>query len=224
MGIKRFFNAVFRSWWIVILIPAISGAAAYCLSHRNDTVMYQAHSSLYILDRDRTGTKGGIFSSDDFRISQQLMSDFNDIMHSRTFLAAVRKALDNPDLPLYALDSMISVETRKDSSVLSLRATWTDPGVAAAAADAAGMELKKRVKQLTGGDYINILDQASAPGAPISQNHSKDVLTGLLLGLALALAYVYIKDFYDMRVRTVEDIEQLLEIKVLGMVPKHVIR
>ena len=85
--------------------------------------------------------------------------------------------------------------------------------------------LLQRFKQLNASagislSNISIVDNAEVPGAPSSPNLIKNLLAGLIIGIGLAAATVFIKDQFDDSIRVPEDVESKLALPLLGVVPR----
>ena len=66
---------------------------------------------------------------------------------------------------------------------------------------------------------INILDPAATPGAPFKPNASSNASVGFMLGLGLAVAFVVLLDRADRTIQEPGDMEALLGLPELGLVP-----
>ncbi|QPC98027.1 GumC family protein [Qipengyuania soli] len=67
---------------------------------------------------------------------------------------------------------------------------------------------------------IAIIDRAEAPTDPSSPNVPRNLALGLLLGLGLAGVAVFLRDQLDDVIHTPEDVEDKLEMPLLGVVPR----
>jgi tyrosine-protein kinase Etk/Wzc len=56
-------------------------------------------------------------------------------------------------------------------------------------------------------------------GSPISANKNTIIITGLLLGLILGVAFAFVLETLDTSIATIEDVENLVKVPVLGIVP-----
>jgi uncharacterized protein involved in exopolysaccharide biosynthesis len=69
------------------------------------------------------------------------------------------------------------------------------------------------------GPTIEILEKASRPLLPVKPDKTNIILLALIFGGAIGVAGIVVSEYADASFRTVEDIERVLELKVLGAVP-----
>jgi capsular exopolysaccharide synthesis family protein len=65
-----------------------------------------------------------------------------------------------------------------------------------------------------------VVEPAMVPTAPISPDHRRIIVVGLLVGLALGVALAFLLDHLDNALRTPEDVERRLALSVLGVLPR----
>ena len=82
---------------------------------------------------------------------------------------------------------------------------------------------KARIRQATteaeAESKYSILEPASIPLSPSSPNRLKITLMGLALGLLLGACAVILTEILDNSVKRIEDIEELLQLEVVGTIP-----
>ncbi|MEK7450276.1 MAG: polysaccharide biosynthesis tyrosine autokinase [Planctomycetota bacterium] len=66
---------------------------------------------------------------------------------------------------------------------------------------------------------VSVVDRAVEPTVPVKPNKNLNRLAGLLIGLMLGLVSVFVVDHLDTSIGTIEEIENLLEVPVLGVIP-----
>lgn len=66
---------------------------------------------------------------------------------------------------------------------------------------------------------LTIIDPAVTPGAPISPNLWRNLLLALVLGGGLAVVLALLREVFDDRLRSVEELERKLGVKSLGQIP-----
>jgi capsular exopolysaccharide synthesis family protein len=75
------------------------------------------------------------------------------------------------------------------------------------------------LQAVTTGDATAI-DTATAPSSPSSPNLKRAPVLGLLAGLAIGLAAVFLSDLFDRRIKTIEEFEAAYELRAIGSVPR----
>jgi capsular exopolysaccharide synthesis family protein len=76
-----------------------------------------------------------------------------------------------------------------------------------------------KIQQAGQAGNIRILDEAIEPGAPIRPNKRLNLLLGILIGLGLGFGVVFLIDYLDNTVRTIEEVEQI-GLNLLGAIPQ----
>lgn len=223
MEIRRIWYSIVRKWWLIVLLAILGGGISF-MSVSATKPIYQAETTLYIMNRDKVLTTGQSLNSQDIAVSQQMVRQYSEIISSRLVTTAVARDVKNYNLTENQILSMVNITSNKDSNILTISALSPDPTAAAAVANATGREFTTQIRQLTNSDNVGILDEALIPNYPVSNNGSKKVLLGLLTGLMVALGIIYIIEYFDTTVRSVQDIEKGLKVRVIGIIPEHDIR
>lgn len=223
MEIRRLLFAIARKWWLIVLLVLLGGGVGL-LRMFSAKPMYQADTALYIMNRDKVLMTGQSLNSQDITASQQIVQQYSDIVNSRSVISAVLNDVKNYNLTENEIKSMISIDSSKNSGILTIGAVSLDPNVAAAVANATGQEFSNEMQQLTNTNNIGVLDAAQVPKYPVPNNGSKIILLGILAGLLVAFGIIYIIEYFDTTVRSVEDIERGLKVRVIGIIPEHDIR
>jgi len=84
--------------------------------------------------------------------------------------------------------------------------------------------LLDRYNQISAAANINSgnvskLDAATVPGGPVSPNLSRNLVIALVFGIALAVAVAILREAFDDRIRSTEDVERKLGLPLLGFTP-----
>ena len=66
---------------------------------------------------------------------------------------------------------------------------------------------------------ISIVDPALMPSASVSPNKNTGILIGGMMGLILAVAFAFVAETLDTSIGTIEDVESVVKLPVLGVVP-----
>ena len=66
---------------------------------------------------------------------------------------------------------------------------------------------------------VSIVNPAVLPGSPVSTNKQVGILLGGILGIILGIAFAFIRETLDTSIGTIQDVEALMKLPVLGVVP-----
>ena len=66
---------------------------------------------------------------------------------------------------------------------------------------------------------VSVVDPAFLPHGPVSTNKKAGVIIGALMGLILGAALAFIIETLDTSINTIEDVESMVKLRVLGLVP-----
>lgn len=69
---------------------------------------------------------------------------------------------------------------------------------------------------------VTILSRASVPTSPIGPNVSRSVSIGAVVALILGLLLAFVKENVDTSIATIEEVEDFLQIPILGVIPEMV--
>jgi len=90
---------------------------------------------------------------------------------------------------------------------------------------AKGIALQERLGELeveealaTGG--VSLVQEASAPSTPSTPRTKRDVILGVIVGLVLGLALAAILERLDTRIRSVEELEEVFGLPIIGRMPR----
>ncbi|MDP2942148.1 MAG: GNVR domain-containing protein, partial [Candidatus Omnitrophota bacterium] len=67
---------------------------------------------------------------------------------------------------------------------------------------------------------VNIVDPASVPTRPVKPNRVLNLLMGIIVGLTLSLVSAFVTEHLDTSLGTIEDVESVIKLPVLGVIPR----
>ena len=199
---------------IVVLLPiacALAMALASVLVMRNT---YTAQTDMYVLASSE-GESGGALSSD-LSASQMLTNDVAQLLKSDRVMSDAAEELGLPNLNAYD----ITVSSESTTRVITLSVTGADARGAANVANALAKNVSQVAREVMNVQSVNVIDEAPVPEAPSGPNRPLYIAVAFMAGLFLAVAIVVVLDLVDTRVRTSEQVEELLGVPVIGRIPE----
>lgn len=197
---------------LVVGLPIICALliGVYSFLFMPDT--YTATTSMYVLTNQEESA-GNL--STDLSASQMVANDVTTLLKSNR----VQKATAD-DLGLKNLkDFEVEVTSATTSRVIELSVTGTDPELVAKVANAIADNVSSISRDVMKVEAVNIIDPALAPVVPSGPSRPLYVAVALMGGLFLAVAIVVLADMLNMKVRTADEVEEILGIPVIGRIP-----
>lgn len=173
---------------------------------------YTASTTMYVLSKNADSKSGNAYS--DLTAGQLLSNDVASIAKSSEVKSAVANSLGTS---LSSYD--VKVDNSTTTRVITLSVTGPDPQAAANIANAYVQNISSTAQSVMDVQAVNVIDAASAPTSPSGPKRPLYIVVALLVGLFLAVAIVVIADMVNTKVRSDEDVEELLGIPVVGHFP-----
>ena len=173
---------------------------------------YTASTTMYVLSKNADNKSGNAYS--DLTAGQLLSNDVASIAKSSEVKSAVANSLGTSLSPYD-----VKVDNSTTTRVITLSVTGPDPQAAANIANAYVQNISSTAQSVMDVQAVNVIDAASAPTSPSGPKRPLYIVVALLVGLFLAVASVVIADMVNTKVRSDEDVEELLGIPVIGHFP-----
>jgi len=222
IDLRQYLEVLRKRWVIVVILPLIAALTSGVISFFMLKPVYQASTTLIVGEKasDPGKIADQMLDNNVLLANQQLAKTYATIAQSRTVEGNVIKDLDLP-ITIEGLDSEISISQVKTTEILDITVTNSNPELAARIADKMAEEFSKTVIQIKKVDSVGILDKAVIPTSPVKPNKKLNVMIAFVVGLMAAVGLVFLLEYLDNTVKTSSDIEQLLEIPVLGVIPNY---
>lgn len=218
MEINKLFFIALRKWWLIVLLAVLGGGIGF-FSVFSQTPVYEASTSLYIMQSDQESDIN--LSISNFTLSKYLVEQYSQIISSRTVATTILQDLQKYNISEYQLMSMVSISTNENSNIFTIQARGLDPELTAAVANATASQFAFQLNRITKSNSVAILDKALTPNYPVSNYKTAKLLIGILFGLVLSIAIIYFLEYFDTSIRSAEDIEEELNLRVIGLIPEH---
>lgn len=197
---------------LVVILPLVCaiGMGAYAFVGMEDE--YTATASMYVLakqDESASNLNASLTAS-------QLVA--NDVA---TLLKSDRvRDLAARDLGVKSLAGFeISVTSETTSRVLSVSVTGDDSKQVAELANSLAQNVSGVAQDVMQIEAVNVINLADAPTLPSGPSRMLYIVVALFAGLLMAIAIVVITDMLNTKVRSADEVEEILGIPVIGRIP-----
>ncbi|WP_203269169.1 Wzz/FepE/Etk N-terminal domain-containing protein [Streptococcus uberis] len=175
---------------------------------------YSASTRIYVINQQNASN----ITATDLQAGSFLVNDYKEIITSRDVMKDVI-ATNSLSLSPDALSKMISVTIPADTRVISITVTNHDPQQAKDLANSIREVASEKIKAVTKVQDVTPLEKAQLPSSPSSPNIKRNTLIGMLIGGLFTMFIIVIKEVLDDRVKRPEDVEEVLGMTLLGIVP-----
>ena len=175
---------------------------------------YTSTTRIYVVSRS---ADSGL-TNQDLQAGSYLVNDYKEVITSNEVLSSVIDQ-ENLSLSTSELSNMISVSIPTDTRVISISVEDTDAQEASDIANTIREVAAEKIKSVTKVDDVTTLEAAEVASKPSSPNIKRNAALGALVGAFLAIVGILVLEVLDDRVRRPEDVEEVLGMTILGVVP-----
>lgn len=200
---------------IIVLTALVFTAGALMYSLFIATPKYNSTTRVYVVNQKKDNQA---ITTQDVQLGTLLVKDYKEIILSNSVMSDVI-AKNKLQITPGELAKKISVDAPKDTRIISITVTDKDPQKARDLANAVREVSADKIKEVTKIEDVTTLEQAEAALTPSSPNVFKNSVLAALLGLILAVGGVVIIELVDDRIKRPEDIEETMDLVLLGVIP-----
>lgn len=223
IDLRQLWEAIKKRWVIVIAIPIIAALTSGIVSFFILKPVYQASTTLIVGQKasdsaDQQAEQ--LLNYNVLQANQKLAKTYEQIAKSRTVEENVIEEL-NLSLKPEELNDKITVSAVKDTEILEIAVQDNDPQLAADIANTMVKKFSDSVVQIKKVDSVSIVDEAIAPNHPVKPSKTKNIIIAFVAGLIASLGLAFLLEFLDNTVKSTKDVEELLDLPVLGVIPDY---
>ncbi|HGJ9629818.1 TPA: capsular polysaccharide biosynthesis protein [Streptococcus pneumoniae] len=211
---------LFRSLWkrklVILLVAIITSSVAFAYSTFVIKPEFTSTTRIYVVNRDQ-GEKSGL-TNQDLQAGTYLVKDYREIILSQDVLEEVVSDL-KLDLTPKGLANKIKVTVPVDTRIVSISVKDKQPEEASRIANSLREVAVEKIVAVTRVSDVTTLEEARPATTPSSPNVRRNTLFGFLGGAVVTVIAVLLIELLDTRVKRPEDVEDVLQIPLLGLVP-----
>ena len=211
--------ALWKRKWLILIVAVIFAAIAFSYAYFLVTPMYTSSALMYV--NNNAISFGGAnlsISSSDLTAASKLVSTYIVILGSRMTLEEV---IDTAHLPYTyeQLSRMVTASQVNNTEVFRITVKCDDPYMAEKIANTIVKVLPEKIASVVEGSNVKVVDYAVVNTRKVSPSLRKYTAIGLLLGIVLACAYVFIEMMMDDIIHDEATIIDTFGMPVLASIP-----
>ncbi len=216
------YMALLRRSWVLITATLVVGLGLGVAASVLTTPVYSATAQLFVSVQNVEGEGVGTAYTGGLFVQQRVLS-YTNVIDSPDVLEPVIEDLDLVSTPT-ALAGQVSADSPKNTVLIDVTATDTDPAMAAAIANATAKSFGKQIQALettTAGSVpvkASIVRPATVPASPDSPNTKLNLALGAFLGLGLGVSIALLRHTLDTTVKTRDNVVEATGGALLGII------
>ncbi|WP_214759962.1 Wzz/FepE/Etk N-terminal domain-containing protein [Exiguobacterium sp. s146] len=212
ISIGELFSILKRSKLLIASLAIIAALIAFLASSFVISPTYEASTQVLVAPKqsEQSIDLGQVQSS------INLVNTYRVIIQSPAILEQVQEnVVGAPE----NISNLITVNSEQNSQVINIKVQHTNPVLATDIANEISDVFSKEVPELMSVDNVKVLSKASVPMFPVKPNILLNTAIASVLGLMIGVAIAFLKVVLDRRIKTEQDVENILELPVLGSIP-----
>jgi len=213
ISLGELFSILKRSKWLIVSLAIIAALIAFLSSSYVIQPTYEASTQVLVAPKE---SQNNTIDSSQIQSSVTLVNTYRVIIQSPAILEQVQEnVVGAPD----SISNLITVNSEQNSQVINIKIQHTNPVLATDIANEISDVFSKEVPELMSVDNVKVLSNASIPMFPVNPNILLNTAIATVLGLLLGVAIAFLKVILDRRIKTEQDVENVLQLPVLGSIP-----
>ena len=216
IDVFQLFKVLWKKKIAIILTAIVAAVLAFGVSSFVLKPEYSSATRIYVVNRNQSEKVG--LTNQDLQAGTYLVKDYKEIILSQDVL---EKVISNLKLEktVRELSKKIQVTVPVDTRIVSIVVKDERPEEASRIANALREVAAEKIISVTRVSDVTTLEEARPALSPSSPNIRRNTLLAFLAGGAVMVVSVLLLELLDDRVKRPEDVEEVMQIALLGIVP-----
>ena len=209
-------KVLWKRKFLIVLTAIIAGLAAFAYSTFVIKPQYTSTTRIYVVNRNQADKPG--LTNQDLQAGAYLVKDYREIILSQDVL---EKVVADQKLPMDAktLGRKVSVTVPADTRIVSISVRDGNPEEASRIANALREVAAQKIISVTRVSDVTTLEEARPATSPSSPNIRRNTMMATIAGVGFVTIIVLLVELLDDRVKRPEDIEEVMHLSLLGVIP-----
>ncbi|UPK49055.1 Wzz/FepE/Etk N-terminal domain-containing protein [Bacillus sp. H8-1] len=216
ISMKELFQLFRKRLWLILLITIIAATISAVISFFVLTPVYESKTQILV---NQAKNDQQLYSNQAVQTNVQLINTYNDIIKSPAILDKVVKEL-KLDKSAVDLSGQIQVTSAQNSQVAEIVVQDTSAKRAADIANTTASVFQKQVPKLMNVNNVKVLSKAALGEnpSPVKPQPLLNVAIAIVVGLMVGVGLSFLLEYLDNTLKTEQDIENILELPVMGVI------
>ena len=209
-------KVLWKRKFLIALVALVAGVTAFAYSSFVIKSQYASTTRIYVVNRNQADKPG--LTNQDLQAGSYLVKDYREIILSQDVLEKV-VADQNLTIDAKTLGRKVSVTVPADTRIVSITVRDGKPEEASRIANALRDVAAQKIISVTRVSDVTTLEEARPATFPSSPNIRRNTMMATIAGVGIVIVIVLLVELLDDRVKRPEDIEEVMHISLLGVIP-----
>ena len=216
IDVLQLVKVLWKRKFLIALVALLAGITAFAYSSFVIKPQYTSTTRIYVVNRNQADKPG--LTNQDLQAGAYLVKDYREIILSQDVL---EKVVADQSLTIDAktLGKKVSVTVPADTRIVSISVRDGKPEEASRIANALREEAAQKIISVTRVSDVTTLEEARPATSPSSPNIRRNTMIATIAGVGFVTIIVLLVELLDDRVKRPEDIEEVMHISLLGVIP-----
>ena len=216
IDVLQLVKVLWKRKFLIALVALLAGITAFAYSSFVIKPQYTSTTRIYVVNRNQADKPG--LTNQDLQAGAYLVKDYREIILSQDVL---EKVVADQSLTIDAktLGKKVSVTVPADTRIVSISVRDGKPEEASRIANALREVAAQKIISVTRVSDVTTLEEARPATSPSSPNIRRNTMMATIAGVGFVTIIVLLVELLDDRVKRPEDIEEVMHISLLGVIP-----
>ena len=216
IDVVQMLKVLWKRKLIIALVAIVTGAVAFGYSSFVVKPQFTSTTRIYVVNRNQ-GDKPGL-TNQDLQAGSYLVKDYREIILSQDVLEKV-VAEQGLSFDAKSLAKKVQVTVPADTRIVSISVRDGNPEEASRIANALREVAAQKIISVTKVSDVTTLEEARPALSPSSPNIRRNTIFGVGAGASIVILLALLVEILDDRVKRPEDIEETMNLVLLGVIP-----
>ena len=216
IDVLQLVKVLWKRKFVIVLVALLAGITAFAYSSFVIKPQYTSTTRIYVVNRNQADKPG--LTNQDLQAGAYLVKDYREIILSQDVL---EKVVADQKLTMDAktLGRKVSVAVPAETRIVSISVRDGNPEEASRIANALREVAAQKIISVTRVSDVTTLEEARPATSPSSPNIRRNTMMATLAGVGFIVVIVLLVELLDDRVKRPEDIEEVMHLSLLGVIP-----
>lgn len=216
IGFNEFIYIIAKRKMIIIIITLVSTLIAGFISFFMMHSVYESQASV-IVDKKGDNLSNQNVQYNDVIMYQNLVKTYANIGRSDNVYIKAAEKLNN-GISQDVLAKSITIAPIEDTQMLTITAVGKSPKETLNSLEAVTASFIEVSDTVYPAGDIRIVNDGKLPRSPIKPDKKFNITIGFLLGIIVSIGLIFLLDYFDDTVESIEDIKRNFDLPILGTI------